>query len=388
MPYISTDGDFERVFMTSTEFVDQFVGTNLYTWGSNGSGQLGDGTTTSRSSPVTTAGAGTNWKQVATVATHTAAIKTDGTLWTWGNNGSGRVGDGTTTDRSSPVTTAGGGTNWKEVSVGGGINGFDAAIKTDGTLWTWGNNTNGRLGDGTTTPRSSPGTTAGGGSNWKQVSAGATHIGAIKTDGTLWTWGNNGSGRVGDGTTTDRSSPVTTAGGGTNWKQVSFGRQFSSAIKTDGTLWTWGDNSYGALGDGTTLDKSSPVTTAGGGTNWKQVYSAAGGDHMAAIKTDGTLWTWGNNGSGRLGDGTTTNKSSPVTTVGGGTNWKQVSAGDTHIAAIKTDGTLWTWGGNTYGQLGNGTTTSISSPSQVISNVNNWKQVGAGESSTAAVAQN
>jgi alpha-tubulin suppressor-like RCC1 family protein len=393
MPYNSPDGDFDRIFMTSTEFVDQFVGSSVQSWGRNNNGSLGDGTTTDRSSPGTVAGGGVNWKQVASGTyafqpqTHSAGIKTDGTLWTWGLNGNGQLGTGNTTARSSPGTTAGGGTNWKQVTCGQLIS---AAVKTDGTLWTWGMNSGtnaGTLGDGTTTDRSSPGTTAGGGTNWKQVSAAGVSMAAIKTDGTLWTWGYNAQGQLGDGTTSARSSPVTTAGGGTNWKQVSNNFSAGAAIKTDGTLWIWGQNGAGQLGDGTNTNRSSPVTTAGGGTNWKRVAFELGIEHSAAIKTDGTLWTWGNNANGRLGDGTTTGRNSPVTTAGGGTNWKQVTCGYYHTVAIKTDGTLWTWGVNNFGQLGDGTTTSKSSPVMVIGNVTNWKQVSS-SISTLAVAQN
>ena len=327
----ASEGDFDRVFFTDDELFAQFVGGMLWTCGYNLRGPLGDGTTTNRSSPVTTAGGGTNWKQVACGSEHTSAIKTDGTLWTWGYNIRGPLGDGTTTSRTSPGTTAGGGTNWKQVACGSE---HTAAIKTDGTLWTCGTNYGGQLGDGTTTSRSSPGTTAGGGTNWKQVAGGMGHTAAIKTDGTLWTWGDNPYGQLGDGTTTFRASPGTTAGGGTNWKQVACGANHTAAIKTDGTLWTWGYNNYfGHLGDGTTTNRSSPGTTAGGGTNWKQV--AGGFYYTAAIKTDGTLWTWGRDNYGQLGDGTTTTRSSPVTTAGGGTNWKQVAGGLYHTAAIQ-----------------------------------------------------
>jgi hypothetical protein len=221
----------------------------------------------------------------------TSAIKTDGTLWTWGNNARGALGTGNITDRSSPGTTAGGGTNWIQTSAGSSSDVSSSAvgaIKSDGTLWTWGSNNQGMLGTGNETDRSSPGTTAGGGTDWKQVdiSKNEEHIGAIKTDGTLWTWGENGSGQLGDGTAgtgTSRSSPGTTAGGGTNWKIVSNGR---AAIKTDGTLWTWGSNTNGELGDGTTTRRSSPGTTAGGGTNWKEI--SYGSDNGYAI-TDLTI---------------------------------------------------------------------------------------------------
>jgi len=258
-------------------------------------------------------------------------------LWTWGLNTTGQLGDGTTTNRSSPGTTVGGAATWTQISA---VNGLTAAIKSDGTLWTWGGNNFGQLGTGNTTSRSSPGTTAGGGTNWKQVSTGAITTAAVKTDGTLWTWGYDGYGFLGAGTNnTSRSSPGTTAGGGTNWKQVTIGGSMMAAIKTDGTLWSWGSNSNGKLGTGTTTDRSSPGTTAGGGTDWKFVQLNGDGSYnRGAIKTDGTLWTWGRNASGSLGTNDTADRSSPGTTAGGGTGWKQVSIGENNSAAIAEQG--------------------------------------------------
>ena len=203
-----------------------------------------------------------------------------------------------------------------------------------GGLWSCGRNNNGQLGDSTITGRSSPVQTITGGTNWKQVACGSVHTAAIKTDGTLWLCGYNVSGCLGDSTTiTGRSSPVQTIAGGTNWKQVACGAYFTSAIKTDGTLWSWGRDTYGVLGDSTTTNKSSPVQTIAGGTNWKQV--ACGGFFTSAIKTDGTLWLWGYDGYGNIGSGTT---SSPVQTITGGTNWKQVACGSGFTAAIKEMG--------------------------------------------------
>jgi len=262
---------------------------------------------------------------------HTSAVKTDGTLWTWGAGSNGRLGDNSTVSRSSPGTTAGGGTNWCQVSGGPQ---HTAAVKTDGTLWTWGCNNAGQLGTNSTVSRSSPGTTAGGGTDWCQVSSGGSHTAAVKTDGTLWTWGCNDAGRLGDNSTVNRSSPVTTAGGGTTWCQVSAASLFTTAaVKTDGTLWTWGYNAQGRLGDNSITSRRSPGTTAGGGTTWCQVSS--GSSHTAAVKTDGTLWTWGVNTSGELGDNSIVNRSSPGTTAGGGTTWCQVSGGGSHTAAIR-----------------------------------------------------
>jgi alpha-tubulin suppressor-like RCC1 family protein len=381
------DYSFDDVFVPA----DLFRDGNLWTWGNGGTGQLGNAAITNRSTPVTTFAGGTNWKQVSSIGYHTAAIKTDGTLWTWGSGGTGRLGNGVTTgNRSTPVTTFAGGTNWKQVSVG---QNYTSAIKTDGTLWTWGNGGNGRLGNGVTTGnRSTPVTTFAGGTNWKQVSSGGGHTAAIKTDGTLWTWGFGGNGRLGNGVTslTNISTPVTTFAGGTNWKQVSSGDAYTAAIKTDGTLWTWGNGLNGVLGNGvTTGNRSTPVTTFAGGNNWKQVSCGNGySSYTAAIKTDGTLWSWGNGTSGQIGNASTTNRSTPVTTFAGGTNWKQVSCGNgysSYTAAIKTDGTLWSWGYGGNGRLGNNQTTNVSTPVTTFAGGLSWKQVSTGNEHTVAL---
>ena len=385
MPFISAgDGDLKSAFITDAWLIDQFVGNRLFAWGYNYNGELGDNTTTNRSYPIQTIAFGNNWSFVSGGGINTAAIKTDGTLWIWGYNYYGQLGDNTRTSKSSPIQTITGGTNWKTVVCGlSNISTFTAAIKTDGTLWTWGLNYYGQLGNNTITNRSSPVQVVGFASDWISVSCGSNHAAAIKTDGTLWNWGQNFNGRLGDNTLIHKSSPIQTVALGTNWKQVSCGAYFTAAIKTDGTLWMWGQGNNGQLGTNTITHRSSPIQTVALGTNWNSV--ACGYYHTAAIKTDGTLWTWGNNGYGQLGDNTITSKSSPIQTITGGNNWKQVSCGSGHTAAIKTDGTLWTWGNNYYGILGDNTKTHRSSPVQTSLRGNNWKRVSAGYFNTAAV---
>jgi len=367
---------FDDVFVPA----DAFRQGTLWTWGANGSGQLGINNTLNRTTPVTTFAGGTNWKSVACGFNHTAAIKTDGTLWTWGTNSSGQLGINNTLNRTTPVTTFIGGTNWKSVACGYF---HTAAIKTDGTLWTWGSNNFGQLGINNTIDRNTPVTTFLGGTNWKSVASGYTHTAAIKTDGTLWTWGRNNNGQLGDNTTVNRSTPVTTFAGGTNWKSVScagnaLGGGHTAAIKTDGTLWGWGRNFEGQLGIISTSSRTTPVTTFAGGTNWKQV--SCGGYHTSAIKTDGTLWTWGTNSSGQLGINDTTQRNTPVTTFAGGTNWKQVAGGFQYAAAIKTDGTLWTWGANGSGQLGINDTLNRTTPVTIFLGGTDWKSVSCASS--------
>ncbi len=241
-------------------------------------------------------------------------------------------------------------------------------------LYAWGNNVHGQLGLGDTTSRSSP-SQVGALITWATV-VGSTNgyfaIG-IKTDGTMWSWGQNTNGQLGLGDTTNRSSPVQ-VGALTSWYQSAAAFQSGAAIKTDGTLWTWGENSVGTLGlNNTTSGIYSPIQV-GALTNWAKI--ASGGYHYLAIKTDGTLWAWGYNNYGQLGQGNTTNYSSPVQ-VGALTTWLQAAAGYFHTLAVKTDGTLWGWGAGLNGRTGHNNTTNYSSPVQV-GGLTNWLTISAG----------
>jgi len=373
---------FDDVFVPA----DAFREGNLWTWGSNAWAQLGDSTFITRSTPVTTFLGGTNWKSIASGGYHAVALKTDGTLWAWGQNVNGQLGinvSGPTSVKCTPVTTFLGGSDWKSIAAGGF---HTVALKTDGTLWTWGTNLDGQLGDNTTVFRSTPVTTFLGGTNWKSIAAGGLYTTTLKTDGTLWSWGSNAFGQLGDNTATNRLTPVTTFLGGTNWKSIAGEGYHTVAIKTDGTLWSWGRNNFAQLGDNTTVFRSTPVTTFLGGTNWKSI--ACGNKFTVAIKTDGTLWTWGDNGFGSLGIndiGAGTNRSTPVTTFLGGTNWKSISGGAFYTGALKTDGTLWTWGQNSSAQLGVNDTTHRNTPVTTFLGGTNWKSISSGYFYTVAL---
>jgi alpha-tubulin suppressor-like RCC1 family protein len=374
--------DFYDVFVPA----ENFRQPALWVWGRNTEAQLGTNDATTRSTPVTTFAGGNNWKSVAGGGNFAAAIKTDGTLWTWGasNVNAPVTGTNDTTAKSTPVTTFVGGTNWKSVSCG--LN-HSAAIKTDGTLWTWGDNNPEGLGiNQSTSDRSFPVTTFAGGTDWKSVACGTAFTVAIKTNGTLWTWGSGSDGRLGVNDTTQRNTPVTTFAGGTTWKSVACGWDHVVAIKTDGSLWIWGSNDNGRLGTNDTTQRLTPVTTFAGGTNWKSV--GAGREHTLAIKTDGSLWLWGKNGDGELGDNTATNRNTPVTTLSGGNNWKQVDGGERHSAAVKTDGTLWTWGKNAItspGALGINDTFNKFNPVTTFAGGTDWKSVACAYGHTVAI---
>jgi len=355
----------------------------LYSWGNNGFGQLGLNNTTNRSSPVQV-GSLTDWLNVASGYGHTVSTKTDGTIWSWGTNGVGQLGLNNTTAYSSPKQI-GALTNWSAVSCG---NTYTMALKTDGTLWGWGRGGQGQLGFNNTYNYSSP-KQVGSLTNWLNVTCGAYHTVAVRTNGTIWSWGRNSRGQLGLGNTTYYSSPKQ-IGALTNWLRVSCGYAFTMAIKTDGTLWAWGYNNEGNLGIGTSgTDRNTPVQV-GALTTWSKISCGfqSDGAFCQSIRTDGTLWSWGFNRQGQLGLNTTSYSatiSSPVQ-VGALTNWSNVACCFSSTISTKTDGTIWSWGQNNNGQLGLNDTTNRSSPVQ-IGALTNWGPIsGSGNRTFFALA--
>jgi alpha-tubulin suppressor-like RCC1 family protein len=365
MPFVNTLRSSTSVSFGKKRRAPAAAGGQLWAWGGNFSSRLIDvNTGINRSSPVQIASAST-WTQVAAGRYHAAGI-VSGSAKTWGTTSEGALGD----DRSGlgPLPYASGLTlpNVSYVSASG----FNTKIiKNNGQLWTWGQNNYGVLGlgdAGGANGRSSP-VQVGALTNWAKVSGVGSFSGiAIKTDGTLWLWGQNNVGQLGLGNTTNYSSPKQ-IGSDTDWATlVNYGQsgRFAAAIKTNGTLWTWGSNSYpnaGALGHNNTTNYSSPKQVPG--VNWAKIAKGYRGG-FTATKTDGTLWTWGGNNNGQLGLNDTVSRSSPVQ-IGALTNWARPIGGYYHQACIKTDGTLWAWGKNNYGQLGQNDTTNRSSPVQI-----------------------
>ncbi len=291
---------------------------------------------------------------------HSVAIRSDGTLWSWGDNSVGQLGtlSGVVAEPRQVIST----TTFSATAAGFK---HTLALKSDGTLWSWGDNTFGQLGVDSVIPNTTfnktpvqvmPGTT------FIAIAAGQNHSLAIRTDGALWAWGDNSSGQLGDGTKVNRAAPVAVAAGSTFISVAAHGGFHSLAIKTDGSLWGWGFNFSGQVGDGTTTTRFLPVKV---GTDLLTRSIATGIDFSMAIKKDGSLSAWGNNAKGQLGDGTTV---SQLAAIKIGTGYTNVAAGEKHAVALKTDGTLWSWGDNASGQLGDGTTVSKLVPTKIGAN--------------------
>jgi len=356
----------ENIGITTYSFITAesiwYVTGELWSWGYNANGPLGQNNLTRYSSPVQIPG--TQWtSDIRHGYQSTLATKTDRTLWAWGYNAYGHLGQNDRTQYSSPRQIPG--TQWGTIghSYFGGL-----GTKTDGTLWSWGRNSNGQLGQNssTTDHRSSPVQIPG--TQWvyndPHLIGGGDYNAMLgycaKTDNTIWLWGSNNYGGLGQNNKTPYSSPVQLPG--TQWSNI-FIAYSSGGVKTDGTLWVWGDNNKAQLGQNNRTFYSSPVQIPG--TQWAY-YSQSYGRSLAS-KTDGTLWAWGMNNVGQIGDNSATYRSSPTQIPG--TQWdigpRGISAGFYSTYALKTDGTLWAWGYNAYGELGQDNRTYYSSPRQI-----------------------
>ena len=322
----------------------------LWSWGWNGEGELGLGDNTDRALPTQVAG---SWESISVGAYSLLAIKTDNTLWATGLNWDGQLGVGDTTDRNTMTQVTG--TGWDKVSTATGYGNHTLAVKTNGTLWAWGSNGYGELGIGSSGSDQLTPVQVGSDTNWTVINAGYDRSFAIKTNGTLWSWGSNGSAALGQGdpdTLAVYTSP-TQVGTDTNWTKVSSAWPFTFALKSNGTLWVTGQNiSYGlGVGSTDTFLIYDSFTQMGSDTDWADI--SCGYEQCVARKTNGTVYTWGYNLDGELGLGDTTNRSSP-TQVGAGTDWTDVSGGFYDALAVKNNVlTYWGWNYNDYLGTGN-----------------------------------
>ncbi len=326
---------------------------SLWAWGSNTAGQLGDGTNISRNFAVRV-GRAYDWVSISAGAGHSLAIKADGTLWAWGSNSKGQLGDGTDVNKNSPMQV-GTANDWASISAGGV---HSLALKADGRLWAWGMDDYGQVGNGVSSPNNVYYPVQIG-TDYASISAGYFHNLAIKTNGTLWAWGYTVSGQVGIGSTLVNQYYPIQIGTSTAWTVVSAGYDHSLATDADNRLWAWGDNSRGQLGI-ISSNKTSPTIIPGIG-----VSSVSAGNQFSLAISGGLLYGWGYNAYGQLGDGTNTQRNSPVR-VGPATFWGSFDAGLNHAMTIGTFGSTYAWGNNYYGQLGDGTYTDRNSPGPVL----------------------
>lgn len=422
----------------------------LWACGRNLDGQLGDGTSENRTAwhPV---GTEADWRRVAAGERHSLGVRADGSLWCWGWNGAGQLGAAA----AEPVLVprrVGDGTDW--IDVAGGLT-HSVALRGDGSLWSWGASRWGALGQGELLEAPAP-VRMGRDSDWIRVAAGARHTLAVKRDGSLWAWGDNAAGQLGDGSSTGRPAPVR-IGTAADWTAVAAGERHSAALNAAGEIWVWGANDFGQLG-GAAAGAGSPVPVrAGAETVWSAMAAgndfiaarardgrvwvwgtmveprpdcraatdavaldevslqqmaaleqqavaaiveetsrlgdqplaqvlAAGERHGAFIRPDGSLWAWGANDAGQLGDGTRQARPRPVR-IGAPGLWAAVAAGDRHTTAIRRDGTLWSWGDNALGQTGQGGGMGSPKPMQVGTG-QTWFAVACGAGHTLALQRN
>ncbi len=374
--FITGETKLDDYFITDVALVREVIPTSLFTWGDNSYGQLGNNGYSIQYSPVQTLMSGRQWLSVACGWRHTIGIDKNGYLWSWGANDSGQLGNNSSlgfgVGVSSPVQEITQST-WKHVSAG---DRHTIAIKTDGTLWAWGANYNGQLGNNTTVARSSPVQVITGGS-WSTTACGRGHTAAIKSDGTLWFFGGSSRGELMQNNGSYYSSPVQEITNST-WTDVKCNKYVTIGLKADGTVWGCGRNGDGELGDNSLIDRSSPVQWAVKTNDWAVISS--GYKRTFAIKKDGTLW---GTGTYALGLPSFFQGSSSPLQIGSDSDWSKVSSGYFYFShAIKTDGTLWAWGENS-GALGDGTGLARSTPVQIGTSV--WRKTSGGKYGAAGI---
>ena len=329
-----------------------------YCWGYNGDGELGNGTTTSSATPVAVAGgltfaAVSAGDAVDAGGQHTCGVTRAGAAYCWGYNGFGGLGNGTTTNSTTPVAVSGGLT-FAAVSAGGG---HTCGVTPTGAAYCWGYNIYGQLGDSTTTNSTTP-VAVSGGLAFAAIDAGKNvHTCGVTPKGAAYCWGYNSVGELGNGTTTNSATPVAVSGGLT-FATVSGGADHTCGVTPAGAAYCWGYNGDGELGNGTTGGTATPVAVSGG-----LVFAAVstGGFAACGVTTAGAGYCWGWNIYGQLGDGTTTNSTTPIA-VSGGLTFGAVSGGNLHSCALTPRGVAYCWGHNAYGELGNGTTSATDVP--------------------------
>ena len=338
---------------------------SLWAWGGNEFGQVGDGSTDNQRLGFSRIGNHFDWVSVSAGNEHTAAVRADGSLWAWGNNADGRTGIGTDNGKTAAPSRVGTSADWALISAG---NSHTLAVKTNGTLWAWGNNADGRTGLGTDEGNTSIPAQVGTDSDWVFISAGVEHSFGIREDSagnrTLWAWGRGTNGKLGTGDSDNQNIPVQ-SGSDVNWASVSAGYIHSMGVKTNGTLFAAGSTNGGLFGGGWSAGSSENWLQVGSISSWSSV--SAGYTYTMAVRTDGTLFATGSTNNGQLGGGWGVGQqTNSFLRVGSESNWVSVFTGNNHTMGFKNDGSLWVWGANNAGQLGDGKTADRISPIRIV----------------------
>jgi len=376
------DGVVTAIAAGDTHTVALLTDGTMRTWGDNYYGQLGNGEDGSDSyTPVAVTGLAGTVAAIAAGDYHTVAIMVDGTVKAWGDNGSGQFGDGSYNSSSLPVTTVGLGGAAKFIEAG---NYFTVALLTDGTVKAWGDNSSGQLGNGTYNISSTPVPVTGLDAAVTSIASGAAHSVALLENGTVKAWGNNSVSQLGNAGSSN--APLTVSGLGGTVSAIAAGFYHNVALFADGTVKSWGYNAHGQLGNGTNVDSATPVNVSALEDTVTAV--AAGYAHTVALLDNGTVRSWGLNWQGQLGNATTNSSTTPVTVTGLAGNVTALAAGEYHTVALLDDGTVQAWGSNDYGQLGNGSTTSSSTPVTVTSLGGRVIAIAAGQYHTVALLEN
>ncbi|MDX6276637.1 MAG: hypothetical protein QOJ72_765 [Nocardioidaceae bacterium] len=318
------------------------------------------------------------WLSISTSDSHTCGIRTDHSLYCWGRNTEGELGLGATGARHKP-TRVGTSTSWVSVAAGGAQT---CALHNSGSIYCWGENSAGEIGQGNTSTGYNTPTKVGSSTSWKSVTVGFLHVCALHSSGSIYCWGGNGDGQVGNGTPNDVHAPAK-VGSSTHWLSVTATDSFHTCARhSSGSIYCWGNNDSGELGIGNNTAVHYVPTKAGTSTSWTSV--TVGSDSSCARHNSGSIYCWGYNGTGQLGDGTTTTHYTP-TKVGTSTSWTAVRAGSQHTCAQHSGGTLYCWGDNQYGALGDGTGLNHLTPTKVGASID-WAALAVGRYGTCAIS--
>lgn len=351
----------------------------VWSWGWNAQGQLGDNSVTSRRTPVSVAGAVKTIYEISAGANHSNAIDGTGLVWSWGFNGSGQLGDNTTISKNTPVSIVGTRKTFCKISSG---DSHVLGLTNSGAIWAWGSANNGRLGDNQqVTNRCTPVSVLGTTKTFCQISAGTSTSYGIDKNGRLWGWGTNTAGQVGINSTGFAFTPMSVLGAVKTFCRVSGGTSFALAIDKNGRVWGWGNNGSGQLGDNTTTQRLTPVSVAGAVKTFCRIVAGKGsgssGLYSLGIDKNGLVWAWGSPSNGKLGNALINSRLSPTSVLGAVKTFSFISISTSFSSAIDKNGRAWSWGSNTFGNLGDNSIVNKPTPVSVAGTTKTFCQIAA-----------